>query len=83
MADLSIPLVNRGAEALAALLNYDEPRARENVRLLTFSELTYLTIAARELSALAKAVRDETWPMPGPRLRDIARAAEQGEGGVG
>lgn len=81
MADLSIPLVNRGAEALEALLNYDRVRARENVRLLTFSELLYLASAARELSTLATAVREETWPMPGPRLLDIARAAEQPEDG--
>jgi hypothetical protein len=77
VADLSIPLVNRGAEALEALLNYDEARARENVRLLTFSELLYLAAAARDLSKLAEAVRHETWPMPGLRLQEIVRAAEQ------
>jgi hypothetical protein len=82
VADPFIPLVHRGAQALEALLNYDEARARENVLLLTFSELTYLAVAARELSALATAVRTETWPTPGPRLREIARAAEQGEGGA-
>lgn len=53
MPDLSIPLVNRGAEALEALLNYDHTAADAAVRLLTMSELTYLSIAARELAALA------------------------------
>ena len=79
MADEVIPLVHRGAEALEALLNYDTERARGNVRLLTFSELLYLAAAARELSALATAVREETWPMPGPRLQAIMVATEQAE----
>lgn len=54
MPDLSIPLVNRGAEALEALLNYDPGRAEENVRHLTLSEITALAVAAGELATLCR-----------------------------
>jgi hypothetical protein len=50
---ISIPLVNRSAEALEALLNYDDAKAEEQVRLLTMSEIVYLSAAAKQLVDLA------------------------------
>jgi hypothetical protein len=58
--DASIPLVNRGAEALEALLNYDEAKAEVQVRLLTMSEMTYLAIAAEQLAKLARSYTNRT-----------------------
>jgi hypothetical protein len=77
MAEIDIPLVHRSAEALAALFDHNDARARNSVRLLTFSELLYLAVAADQLAALARAVRHETWPNPGPRLKGMV--AEVGE----
>lgn len=57
MRNEHIPLVNRGAEALSALLDYDEGAAESSLRLLTLSELTYLSSAADRLAAMARAVR--------------------------
>lgn len=54
MPDPSFPLVNRGPEALQALLSHDEPKAAEQVALLTLSELTTLSATADQLAALAR-----------------------------
>lgn len=58
----SIPLVNRGAEALAELLNHDTEAAHRAVLLLTRSELASLAAAADALATLARGVSRETWP---------------------
>jgi hypothetical protein len=58
----STPLVNRGAEALEAVLSGDETHAEEQVQLLTRSELLQLATAADRLAALARAAVHATWP---------------------
>lgn len=60
MPDPSFPLVNRGPEALQALLNHDESKAAEQVALLTLSELTTLSAAAAQLAALARKYINKT-----------------------
>jgi hypothetical protein len=57
----SHPLVNRGAEALEALLAGDDEHATEQLRLLTRSELLDLAAACGLLGSLACAVVKETW----------------------
>ncbi len=51
------PLVNRGAEALVALMNGRRGDARQNLRLLTPSELASLEGAASWLADEARSVR--------------------------
>lgn len=58
----SIPLVDRGAEALEALLNYDVAAAQRVARLLTQSELAHLAVAADGLATLARGVSREIRP---------------------
>jgi len=49
-----IPTVSLGAEALSALLDYDEAEAEQKLRQLPAGELFYLHMAADNLSRLAR-----------------------------
>jgi len=49
-----IPTAYLGAEALSALLDYDEAEADQKLRQLPPGELFYLHMAADRLSRLAK-----------------------------
>lgn len=73
-----LPLANRAAEALAALLYGDEASAESNLGLLTLSELTFLQIAGRRLAEMAEAVRDGA-PTPPSRDELLAAALAQHE----
>ena len=53
----SWPLLNRGPEALEAILKHDREAARRSLRLLTPSELERLALDARQLAVLARAIR--------------------------
>lgn len=53
----SVPLLNRGPEALVALSRGQRGEARRNLRLLTLSELASLEGAASWLADEARAVR--------------------------
>ena len=58
------PLVNRGAEALIALLNGRRSEARQHLRLLTPSELASLGAAAAWLADEARSVRRAAAGLP-------------------
>lgn len=60
----SEPLVNRGAEALVALLNGRRADARRQLRLLTLSELASLEGAASWLADEARSVRRAAAGLP-------------------
>lgn len=51
---MSVPLLNRGPEALVALLNGDRRTADDQVRLLNLTELTHLAHAATMLAVMAR-----------------------------
>jgi hypothetical protein len=62
VADSPIPVVQRGAEALEALLNYEDARARYHLQTLTMGDLTYLAIAADQLARIARDMGRQLWP---------------------
>lgn len=63
MADTPIPVVQRGSQALEALLNYDNPAAEAHLRGLTMGDLTYLAIAADQLAGIARKLQQQSWPI--------------------
>jgi hypothetical protein len=62
MPESSKPLYQRGPEAFQRLLAGDDEGAREQLRLLTRSELGLVTVAAKRLAVTAVNVVCDTWP---------------------
>lgn len=58
----TVPLLNRGPEALQKLLEGRPALAREQLRLLTRTELGLLEVTARLLTEFIRNTYEETWP---------------------